>query len=209
MMIIKSKCLLYWFSISSKTKCVFPHFVWPMKIAVCDSLIYSIILFYLMSIDSPYSNLGNTKMFLLTTTKMSKFMTIQPSHFGCAKSSILTWLKQMYIENSCLNLGIGIKISDVSIGPSVIDPNEGCCITRCTFLLTHIIPGIGDKLKKPAKKSFHVFSFDDTEEKVTVRLEGEKGQDAIYEITLCKYLDPENELPIDPSIRFLCVTHPA
>ena len=52
-----------------------------------------------------------------------------------------------------------------------------------------------------------MFSFDDTEEKVAVRSEGEKGQDAIYEIALCKYLDPENELPIDSSIRFLCVEH--
>ena len=128
---------------------------------------------------------------------MIEFMTIHPSHFGCVKSSILTWLKQMYIDSSCPNLGIGIKISDVSIGPSVIDPNEGCCITRCTFLLTHIIPRAGDKLKKPTKKSFHVFSLDDTEEKFAVRFEGEKGQDAIYEITLCRYLDPENELPMD------------
>ena len=138
----------------------FPHFVWPMNIAVYGSLIYSVI--YLMSMDSPCSNLGNTKMFLLTTTKMSKSMTIHPSHIGCVKSSILTWLKQMYIDSSCPNLGIGIKISDVSIGPSVIDSNEGFCITRCTFLLTHIISKAGDKLKKPTKNFFHVFSFDDT-----------------------------------------------
>ena len=39
-------------------------------------------------------------------------------------------------------------------------------------------------------------------------LKGKKDQDVIYEITLCKYLHPENELPIDPSIRFLCVAHP-
>ena len=39
-----------------------------------------------------------------------------------------------------------------------------------------------NKLKRPTKKSFHVFSFDNTEEKVVVRLEGEKSQDAIYEI---------------------------
>ena len=56
----------------------------------------------------------------------------------------------------------------------------------CTFLLMHIIPRAMDKLKRPTKESFHVFSFDDTEEKVAVRREGEKGQDAIYEITLCK-----------------------
>ena len=53
-----------------------------------------------------------------------------------------------------------------------------------------------------------MFSFDDTKEKVVVRFEGEKGQDAIYEIALWKYLDPDNELPIGPSIRFLCMAHP-
>ena len=135
-------------------------------------------------------------------------MTIHPSHFRFVKSTILAGLRKMYIDSSCSNLGIGIKISDASIGPSVIDPNEGCCITRCTFLLTHTIPRAGDKLEKPTKEPFYVLSFDDKEEKVAVRFEGEKGQDAIYEITLCQYLDPENELLIDPSIRFLCVAHP-
>ena len=106
----------------------------------------------------------------------------------------------MYMDGFCAGLGIGIKIWDVSVGPLVIDPNEECCITRCTCLLTHIIPRAGDKLKKPTK-------FDDTEEKVAVRFEGEKCQDAIHEITLCKYLDPENELLIEPNIRFLCVAH--
>ena len=104
------------------------------------------------------------KMFLQTTTKMSDFMTIHPSHFGCIKSAVLTGLRKMYTDSSCLNLFIGIKISGVLVGLSVIDPNEESCITRCTFLLTHFIPGIGDKLKKPTKESFHVFSFDDTEE---------------------------------------------
>ena len=157
--------------------------------------------------DSPCSNLGNTKMFVLTTTKMSELMTIYPSHFGYIKSAVLAGLRKMYIDSSCSNLGIGIKISDVSISHSVIDPNERCCITRCTFLLTNIIPRAGDKLKKPTKEPFYVCSFDDTEEKVAVRFEGEKGQDAIYEITLCQYLDPENVMPIDPSIKFLCVAY--
>ena len=146
-------------------------------------------------------------MLLLTTTKMSEFMTIHPFHFGCIKSADLTGLRQIYIDGSCPSLGIGIKISGLSVGPSVIDPNEGYCIRRCTFLLTHIIPSGGDKLKRPTKKFFHVFLFDDTEEEVAVRFESKKGQDAIHEITLCKYLDPENELPIDPSIRLLCVAH--
>ena len=147
-------------------------------------------------------------MFLQTTTKMSEFMTIHPSHFGCIKSAVLTGLRQMCIDGSCQSLGIGIKISDVSVGPSVTDSNEGCCIMRCTFLLTDIIARAREKLKRPTKESFHVFSFDDTEEKVAVRFEGEKGQDAIYEITFFQYLDPENKLLIDPGIKFLCVAHP-
>ena len=71
----------------------------------------------------------------------------------------------------------------------------------------HIIPRTGDKLKRPTKNFFHVFSCDVTKENVAVWFEGEKGQDEIYEITLCKYLDPDNELPIDQGIRFLCVAH--
>ena len=53
-----------------------------------------------------------------------------------------------------------------------------------------------------------MFSFDDTKEKVAVRFESKKDQNAIYEITLCRYLEPENELPIDLSMIFLCVAHP-
>ena len=90
----------------------------------------------------------------------------------------------MYIDSFCPNLGIGIKISDASTGPSVIDTNERFCITRCTFSLSPIFPKASDKLKKPMKGPFYVFSFDDTEEKVVVRFESEKGQDAIYKITL-------------------------
>ena len=64
------------------------------------------------------------------------------------------------------------------------------------------------QVEKTHQRMFHLFSFDDTEQKVVVKFEGEKVQDAIYETTLCKYLDPDNELPIDQSIRFLCVAHP-
>ena len=111
----------------------------------------------------------------------------------------------MYKDGSCPGIGIGIKIANVSVGPSVIDPNEGCCITRCAFLLTRIIPRARDKLKRPTNKSFHVFLFDDTEEK-SDWFENEKDQDAIHKITLCKYLDPYNELPIDQSKVFVCGT---
>ena len=115
---------------------------------------------------------------------MSEFMAIQPSHFGCIKSTISAGLRQMYIDIPCPNLGISIKISNVSIDPAITDPNEGFCITKCTFLLSYIIPKAGDKLKKPTKEPFYVFSFDDAEEKFPVRFEGQKGQDAIYETTL-------------------------
>ena len=68
---------------------------------------------------------------------MREFMTVHPSHFGCVKSSILTRLKQMYINSSCPNLGIGIKISDVSIGPSVIDPNRILHHEMYIFIITY------------------------------------------------------------------------
>ena len=84
---------------------------------------------------------------------MSEFMTVHPSHFECIKSAVLTRLGQMYIDSSCSNLGIGIKISNVSINRAIIDPNEGCCAVMCTFLLTHMIPGIGDNLKKKTRKN--------------------------------------------------------
>ena len=61
-------------------------------------------------------------------------MTIHTSQFGCIKSAVLTGLRQIHIDGCCPGLGIDIKISDVSVGPAVVDPNEGCCITKCTFL---------------------------------------------------------------------------
>ena len=140
-------------------------------------------------------------MFLLTITEMSEFMMINSSQFGCIKSILLTRLRKMYTGSSCPNLGIGIKISNASINSAIIDPNEGCCLVRWTSFLQHIIPKAGGNLKKNTKESFHVLRFDDAEEKVAVRFEGEKDPDAIYKITLCQYLDPENKLPINPSIR--------
>ena len=101
-------------------------------------------------------------MFWLTTTKMSKFITIHLSQFGCIKSTILTGLRQMHKDSSCPNLGICIKISNVSINSAIIDSSKGCCLVTCAFLLQHIIPKIGGKLKKTTKEPFYVFLFDDT-----------------------------------------------
>ena len=47
-------------------------------------------------------------------------MTIHPSHFGCIISAVLTGLRQMYIDGFCPGLGIGIKVSDLSVGPLVL-----------------------------------------------------------------------------------------
>ena len=88
------------------------------------------------------------KMFPCTMTKRSEFIILHRFHFRCVKSAVLKMLKQMYINNSCPKLGIGIEISNTSINSAIIDPNEGCCLVRCTFLLHHIIPRAGDKLKK-------------------------------------------------------------
>ena len=50
----------------------------------------------------------------------------------------------MYIDSSYPNLGTDNEMSGVHVGPAIIDPNEGCCVAACTFLLTHIIPRTGD-----------------------------------------------------------------
>ena len=147
-------------------------------------------------------------MFLVTTRKINEFKMINPSHFGCTNSTMLTGLRQMYIDSSCPNLGIGIKISNGSINSPIIDPNEGCFLVKFTFLLQLHLK-LGTNWKKTPRNLFMFFFFDDTVEKVVLRFEGEKGQDAIYEITLCQYLDPEKKLLTDPSIRLLCVAHPA
>ena len=80
-------------------------------------------------------------------------MKIHPSHFECIKSTILTGLGQMYIDSSCPNLGIAIKISNVSLNPAIIDPNEGLCLVKSNFLPQHIIPNIWDNLKKKQKQN--------------------------------------------------------
>ena len=95
------------------------------------------------------------EMFSRITTKMIELITLHPSHFGCVKSSILTRLKQMYIDCPCPNLGIDIEISRVSVDLAIIDPNEGCCLTRCTFLLQHFQNW--RQIGKTHKESFHIF----------------------------------------------------
>ena len=60
-------------------------------------------------------------------------MTIHLSHFECIKSVVLTGLRRMYIDDSCPDLGISIKISDVSVDHSVINPDEGCSLQGVHF----------------------------------------------------------------------------
>ena len=61
---------------------------------------------------------------LANNHKMSEFMLLHPSHFRCIKSAVSTGLRKMYIDGSCPGLGIDIKISGLSVGPAVIDPNR-------------------------------------------------------------------------------------
>ena len=124
-----------------------------------------------------------TEMFSPKITRISEFVILHPSQSGRVKSSILTRLKQMHIDSSFPNLGIDTEMSDVHVSSAIIDSNERCCVAMCTFLLTHIIPSFGGKLRKPTKKSFHIFLFDNTEEKVAVRFEGEDS--STYTVTLC------------------------
>ena len=74
---------------------------------------------------------------------MNEFKMTNPSHFGSIKSTILTGLRQMYIDSFCPNLGMGIKISNGSINSPMIDPKEVCFLVKCTFLLQHIINKLG------------------------------------------------------------------
>ena len=120
------------------------------------------------------------------------------------KISHFNRLRQMYIAGSCPSLDIGIKISGLSVGPSVIDPNEGCCITRCTFCWHISFPGLGQVEKTHQEIFSCIFIW--WHRKKSWRFEGKKCQDAIYVIKLCKYLNSDNESPIDLSIRFLCDT---
>ena len=164
-LIIQTGSYLWWFWFC----CL--HWPLPHGLMACPLMVL-----HFRPFASCRQNQNHHKMFLPTITRMSEFVMLYPSQFGCAKSSILTRLNPMYIDSSCPNLDIGIKIPSMCINSTVIDPKEWCCVARCTFLLRHIIPSPGDKLTKSTKKSFHVFSFDDTEEKVAVRFEGERSQ---------------------------------
>ena len=81
---------------------------------------------------------------------------INPSHFGCTNSTMLTGLRQMYIDSSCPNLGICIKISNGSIDSPITDPNEGCFLVKFTFLLQLHLK-LGTNWEKTPKNLFMCF----------------------------------------------------
>ena len=125
----------------------------------CNWIFNIVRYFYLMlalSMDSSYPNRGiqnvpankHKNEWIYDDTSVSFWM----HKISCFKRA-----EKIYIGGSCPGLGIGISVSGVSVGPSVIDPNEVCCITRCTFLLTYIIARARDKLKRPTKNLFTCF----------------------------------------------------
>ena len=129
---------------------------------------------------------------------------VPPSHLGDVKRSVSVRLRQMYIDMSCPRLGIGLDITDVHVGFMILDPNSGACMADVIFTLKHVIPIVGTRIHKPTGSTadLELATFDDTCEKIADRFEGEALQ---YEVTLCQYIDHSSQLPIDPSIRFVCI----
>ena len=76
------------------------------------------------------------------------------------------------------------------------------------FTLKHEILIVGTRIHKPTGSAadLELATFDETCKKIAVRFEGEALQ---YEVTLCQYVDHNSQLPIDPSIRFLCIAKSA
>ena len=148
-------------------------------------------------------------MFEQTKTRLKEEIVILPSSLGDIKGTVQVRLRQKYIDMSCPHLGIGVDISNVRVGDITIDPNSGECIAKVIFTLKHIIPTLGQSITEPSgqQERLHIVSFDEyTSEKVAIRFEGLASE---YEITLCQYVHhgvcSSKQLPIDPSIRFVCI----
>ena len=135
---------------------------------------------------------------------MSEEIVVHPSHLGNIEGSVQMQLRQMYIDMSRPRIGIGLDISNVRIKNAILDPNSGECMVSVNFKLMHVIPQVGQTIKKPPNTSakLNLISFDETDEKVAVSFEG-VGDD--YEVTLSQYVDHNCNLMIDPSIRFICI----
>ena len=89
-------------------------------------------------------------MFKPMTTKLREIIAIPPSELGCVESSVLTSLHRMYIDISCPKLGIGLEINSMRIESLCLDPDDGSCNANVVFELKHVVPRLGDIIKKPA-----------------------------------------------------------
>ena len=104
-------------------------------------------------------------------TLLKETVVIHPSELGCIDGSVATSLYKMYIDLSSPKLGIGLGIENIDIKSIVIDPDSGYCIANVTFELNHVLPSVGDIIKKPHDKSTHVVEFDETTEKIAISFE--------------------------------------
>ena len=149
-----------------------------------------------------------TKMaFVPMQIDLSEEIVIPPSHLGDIMGSVCAKLYQMYIDMSCPRLGIGLDISNIKIGLITIDPNNGACVAQVIFTLKHVMPKVGTVVQKSTSSGdLEIASFDETDEQIAIRFEGNASQ---YEITLSQYVDHNSELPIDPNIRFVCLAKAA
>lgn len=160
---------------------------------------------------------SNIKMhpFKQSETRLIEEIVIPPSSLGDIRGAVHVKLRQMYIDMSCPHLGIGINISAVRVDNITIDPNSGECIAKVIFTLEHVIPTLGQIIARPSDECqklktgevLHIVSFGEhTSEKVAIGFRGTANQ---YEITLCQYVDHSacgsDQLPLDPSIRFVCI----
>lgn len=139
-------------------------------------------------------------------TRMQEKIIVPPSYFGSMTNIIFfirQRLAQMYIHLSCPMLGIGLKISNISILNMLIDPDSGSSIASVEFSLTHLKPQQGKVFHHTPYVMRYDVTFDSVEEKIVVYFPKE-SQDGTYVMTLCQYMDPYADL-VDPNIRLICI----
>ena len=132
-------------------------------------------------------------MFEPVKTRLTEEIVIPPSCLGDVEGNVQMQLRQMYIDVSCPQLGIGLNVDLEKVKSILFDPNSGECVASVVFTLRHVIPKLGQIITKKPNESddFQAFSFEETDEKVAVVFRGDALK---YEITLCEFFDKAWEI---------------
>ena len=69
-------------------------------------------------------------MFTPMFTKTTEIVLIPPSDLVCLRSSILTSLRQMYIDLSCSRLGISLNVKDMKTRSIVVNPENALDLSQ-------------------------------------------------------------------------------